>query len=162
MQRDVARAVGDRRVQQRDVGLQRRQQPDLAERRVDARVTVVRLHRRSRDRTRVTIAGRPRAAGFESLREREERPVLDLDLAALVRAREHGVGREVRERVARVTGDNFLNELPAEEQRAETRQREHHERELRIAAPPLPHDFAVAADQRVCPTTGCNTSPART
>ena len=112
---------------------------------------------------RVTIAGRPRAAGFESLREREERPVLDLDLAALVRAGEHGVGREVRKRVARVPGDR-----PSER-----------DRRGRTSAPRLdsesitsvncgsrPHHCRttsrVAADQRAWPTTGCSTSPART
>ena len=52
VQRDVAGPVGDRRVQQRDVGLQRREQPDLTERRVDARERVVRFHRRARDRAR--------------------------------------------------------------------------------------------------------------
>ena len=36
----------------------------------------------------------------------------------------------------------LLHETAAEEQRAEARQREHDERELRIAAPPLPHDLA--------------------
>ena len=86
MQRDVAGPVGDRRVQQRDVGLQRREQPDLAERRVDARV-----RRRSASIDdpaieRVDDRGQAARGRFESLREREERPVLDLDLTAFVRA----------------------------------------------------------------------------
>ena len=104
-------------------------------------VRVVRLHRRSRDRTRRDRRQPPRR-GFEPLREREERPVLDLDLAAFVRAREPRVRREVGERVARVSGDHLAHEAAAEEERAEARQRQHHEREAGIATPALPHDLA--------------------
>ena len=154
VQRDVAGPIGDRRVQQRDVGLQRRQQADLAERGVDARVAGVRLHRRSADGAR-DDRGQSARAGFQTLREREERPVLDVDLTALVGAREHRIGREVRERVTRVPGDHLAHEAAPEEQRAEARQREHDQRELRVAAPPLADDLtrrrrpARVADHRV-------------
>ena len=163
MHRDVAVPVGDRRVQERDVGHERREQPDLAERRVDARERVVLLHRRARDRTRGHDRGQTARGGFEPLREREERPVLDLDLTALVGAGEPGVRREVRERVARVAGDDLAHEAAAEEQRAEARQRQHHERELRDRGPTTGATTSrVAAVQRVWPTTGWSTSPACT
>ncbi len=141
VERDVAVTVGDRCVHQRDIGHERREQPDLAERRVDARVRLVLLHRRARDRARHD-RGQPARRGFEPLRERQERPVLDLDLTAFVRAREPRVGGEVGKRVARVTGDHLAHETAAEEQRAEAREREHRQREAGIAAPPLAHDLA--------------------
>ena len=80
--------------------------PTAPERRVDLGEAVVVGHRRSRDR-----AGghrrQPARAGLEPLREREERPVLDLDRARRVAALEPRVRREVRERVARVAGDDL-------------------------------------------------------
>ena len=85
MQRDVAGAVGDGRVQQRDVGLQRREQPDRTERGIDPGVRLVLRHRRAFDRAG-RHGGEPPRGRLESLREREERPVLDLDLAPLVGA----------------------------------------------------------------------------
>ena len=59
---DVALAVGDERVHERDIGHERREQPDLAERSVR---TVRRRRSSSIDEPaieRVTIAGNPRAA----------------------------------------------------------------------------------------------------
>ncbi len=141
LERDVARAVGDRRVQQRDVGLQRSEQPDRAERTVDPREVGVLFHRRARDR-----AGHDRRksarARFQSLRECKKRPVLDFDLAAFVGAREHRIGSEVRERVTGITGNYLLHETATKEQCAEARQRKHDQRELRVPAPPLPNDLA--------------------
>ena len=141
VERDVAVPIGDRRVHQRDVRHERREQPDFAELRVDARVRLVLRHRRSRDRAR-RDRGQPARGGFEPLRERQERPVLDLDLTALVRAREPRVRREVGERVAGVAGDHLADEAAAEEQRAEAGEREHRQREARILAPELADDLA--------------------
>ncbi|GIU89875.1 MAG: hypothetical protein KatS3mg010_0974 [Acidimicrobiia bacterium] len=112
-----------------------------AEGRRDAGVGVVRLHRAPRDRPG-DDRREPARRGLQPLREREERPVLDFDLAALVRAGEPRVRREVRERVARVARHDLAHETAAEEERSEARQREHHQRELRVAAPPLPDDLA--------------------
>ena len=88
--------------------------------------------------------------------------MLDFHLTPLVRAREHRVGREVRERVTRVSRDHLAHEATAEEQRTEARQREHDQRELRIAAPPLAHDLtrrrrpARVADHRMQHVAGAN------
>ena len=139
--RDVAVTIGNRRVHQRDVRDERREQPDLAELRLDARVRLVLRHRRSRDRAR-RHRGQPARGGFEPLRERQERPVLHLDLTALVRAREPRVRCEVGERVARVAGDHLANQAAAKEQRAEAREREHRQREAGILAPELAHHLA--------------------
>ena len=141
MERDVAVPIGDRRVHQRDVGAQRREQADFTERRLDTRERVVRFHRRPGDRTRHD-RGKSARAGFESLGEREERPMLDVHLTAFVGTREHRIRGEVRERVAGISGDDVAHESAAEEQRAQARQRQHDERELRVATPPLTHDFA--------------------
>ena len=62
--------------------------------------------------------------------------MLDLDVARQVRLGEPRVGREVREDVARVSGHDLRDEATPEEQRAEARQAQHHERELRVATPP--------------------------
>jgi hypothetical protein len=71
MQRDVAVAIRNRSVEQRDVGRERREHADLAERGHDPRVGVVLLHRRAGDGT---CGHRRQAArrGFEPLREGEE------------------------------------------------------------------------------------------
>ena len=66
--------------------------------------------------------------------------MLDLHLSPFVGTGEHRIRSEVRERVAGITSDNFLNEAAPKEQRAERRQRKHHERELRVATPPLAVD----------------------
>ena len=139
--RNVAGRVGDRRVQDRDVGRERGEQTDRAVRRVDHRVPVVGRHRRARDR-----AGRDRGQalgrGFEPLGEREEGPVLHLHRAGLVRPLEPRVRREVRERVARVTGHDPVHQAAPEEQRAQAREAQHHQLEVRVLPPPLPHDLA--------------------
>ena len=91
VQRHVAGPVGDRRVHQRDVGLQRREEPDLAEGRVDAGVRLV----RSIDEPaieRVTIAGRPRAPASSRCANARNDQCSTADLAALVCAREPGFG----------------------------------------------------------------------
>ena len=141
MERDVAFPVRDRRVQERDVRRERRQQADVSVRGLDARVAVVLLHRRSDDRP-CDDGGQAARRGFEPLREREERPVLDVHLAALVRTAEDRVWGEVGEGVSRVAGDHLADEPTAEEQRPEARQAEHGEREPRVPAPPLAHDLA--------------------
>ena len=144
MERDVAVAVGDRRVERtrrraRAARACRRRPPETASRRgrksAFASIDDPAIERRD-DR------GKAARRGLEPLREREERPVLDLDSTLLVRAGEPRVRREVRERVARVAGDHLAHETAAEEQRAEARQAQHHERELRVAAPPLADQFA--------------------
>ena len=68
--------------------------------------------------------------------------MLDVDLTALVRPREHRVRREVRKRVAGVPRDHLANEAAPEEQRAEARERQHLQREARVTFPPLTNDLA--------------------
>ena len=134
--RHVALTIGDRGVQQCDIGDQRLEQPDLAERRVHARVAGVGLHRGPTDRPG-DDRGQTASGSFQTLREGEERPMLDLDLAPTVRAGEVRVGGEVRERVPRIARDHSFDDPTAEEQRPEARQAEHDEREARVTAPPL-------------------------
>ena len=136
--RDVPIAIRDRRVQDRDVGGERREQADLAERRVDEREPVVGRHRRVHDRAS-RDRGQALRRGLEPLAEREERPVLDVDLTRLVGALEPRVRGEVREGVAGVPGDHLLHEPAPKEERAEAREAQHHQRELGIPVPPLPH-----------------------
>ena len=56
----------------------------------------------------------------------------------------------------------FRTSPPRKNKRAEARQRQHHERELRIAAPPLPHDLtrrrrpARVADDRMQHVAGAH------
>ena len=150
--RDVARA-GRRpaRAAIATSGVERREQPDLAERCPTRVVGVVRLHRRAGDRARRDGRQTLAASGFEPLREREERPVLDLDVAAIgTPLANHRVRREVRERVARVAGDHPLDEPAAEEQRAQAREAEHHQRE---AAGPSPTTAARPRGPR--PSNAC-------
>ena len=99
MERDVPLPVRDGRVQERDVRVQRGEQPDVAEGRCDTRIGVIRLHRRAADRAG-DGGGEVARRRLEPLREGEERPVLHRDLAARVRPGEDRVRREVRERVA--------------------------------------------------------------
>ncbi len=138
--RHVAVAVGNGGVEQRDVGDERREQADLAERRLDARVCVVRLHRRAGDRPR-RDGGQTAGCGLQTLGEREERPVLNLDLTTLVGGGEDRVRREVRKRVTRVPGDDPPDHPAAEEQRAEARERQHDELEPGVTTPPLADDL---------------------
>ena len=140
--RDVALAVGDRRVQERDVG-------HAAARAARPRRTACRPGRTpsfaSIDEPaieRVTIAGSPRAAASSRCENARNDQCSTSTSPRSYAPREPRVGGEVGERVARVAGDHLAHQAAAEEQRAEARQREHHERELRIAAPPLPHDLA--------------------
>ena len=51
------------------------------------------------------------------------------------------VGREVWERVARVPGDDPTDEATVEEERAETRERQHDELEPGVPTPPLTDDL---------------------
>jgi hypothetical protein len=161
VERDVPLPVRDRRVQQRDVRVQRGEQPELAERRRDARVRVVRLHGRAGDRAR-DDGGEVARRRLEPLREGEERPVLHRDLAALVRAGEDRVRREVRERVARVPGHHVLDEPTFEEERPQARQAQHHQREPWISPPALARHLAGGggpagvADEDVQRVTGPN------
>ena len=98
-------------------------------------------HRRPDDRARGD-GGEPTGRRLEALREREERPVLDLDIARSVCAGEDRVRREVGEGVAGVAGHDLADEPTAEEQRAEARQARHQEREAGVALPPLAHELA--------------------
>ena len=139
--RDVAVDVGDGGVQERDVGHEGRQEPDRAERGVHSRVGVVVLHRRVGDGPGGDGREPPRRR-LEPLREGEERPVLDLDHATLIRLREDGVRREVREGVAGVARDDAPDQAAPEEQCAQAREAQHLEREAGVAAPPLADDLA--------------------
>ncbi len=138
---DVAVTVGDGCVQQRDVRNERREETDLAERRGSSGVGVVFLHRRPGDRPGHD-GGKVARRRLEPLRKREEGPVLDRNLPALVCAGEDRVGREVREGVARVAGDDPLDEPAPEEQRPQAGETQHHQREARFPPPPLPHHLA--------------------
>ena len=104
--RDVAVAVGDRGVQQRDVGhaAARGARPDRRASRRAAYASLSSIDDPAMER--VVTAGQAAGGGFEPLREGEERPVLDLDVAPLVGAGEDRVRREVREGVTRVAGDD--------------------------------------------------------
>ena len=163
VQRDVAGAVGDRRVQQRDVGHERREQADLAER----------VSRRARTPSfasiddpaieRVTIAGSPRAAASSRCENARNDQCSTSTSPRSVRAAEDRVRREVRERVARVAGDDLADE-PAVGRTACPRL----DRLSMTSVNPgsRPHHWRTtsraAAVQRVWPTKRWSVSPART
>ena len=103
---------------------------------------------------RVTIAGSPRApASSRCANARNDQCSTSTSPRSYAPAND-GIGCEVREGVARIPGDDLAHELPAEEQRAEARQRQHDQRELGVASPPLPHDLACRGGPARVPDDG--------
>ncbi len=135
-QRHVAVPVGDRTVDEGDVGRERSEEPDGPEGRVGHGERWVRRHRRPLQRPGHD-GGQPARGGLEALGEGEDRPVLDSDGTRGVCLLEDRVGRVGGERVARVGRDDLAHHLSPEEQRTERAQAEHHEREAGVGAPML-------------------------
>ena len=134
---EVALPVGDRGVEQGDVGGVRLEQAHPPERGVHLGVARVLGHRRPGQR-RGGDRGQPAGRRLEALEEGQERPVLDLDLAAQVGVGEVGIGGEAREDVAGVAGDHLVHQPAPEEQGPEAGQAQHHQGEVRVPAPPVP------------------------
>ena len=115
---EVARRVGGGGMHQRDVGRQGLQESQRTERGVDDGEGLVvghgRADQRPGHRRRQTPGG-----CLQALRQREDRPVLHLDLARFVGRAEDRVRRVGREAVARIGRDDLADEATAEEERAE-------------------------------------------
>jgi hypothetical protein len=136
----IAGGVGGRGMDQGDVGRERLEQSERAERRVDDGERVVLRHGRRAERP--GDRGRQTARRcLEPLGQREDRPVLHLDGAGLVGFAEHGVRRVGRKAVARVRGHHLADEAALEEGGAERTQAGHHEGEAGVAPPELPGQF---------------------
>ncbi len=136
---EVASTVGDRGVQQGDVGSVGLEEADGSERRVHLRVARVVRHRGAGQRSRGHGGQTPRRR-LESLEEGQERPVLDLDLAPEVRTREVGVRRKAREHVAGVPGHHLVHEATAEEQGPQAGEAQHDQGEVGVPSPPVPDE----------------------
>ncbi len=140
-QRHVAVAVGDRPVEEGDVGHERRHQTHRPEGGVGHGEGVVRRHRRPLQRPGDQRRQPPRRS-LEALGEGEDRPVLDLHRARGVGLLEHGVGRVGGEGVARVGRHHLAHHAAPEEQGAERAQAEHHEGEAGVRTPVLARHLA--------------------
>ena len=137
---EVPFSVGDRRVAERDIGRERAHHAERAEGRVDFRESGIALevgagHRPGDDRRQSS------RCSFHPLGERQDRPVLDLDLTRLVRLLEDRVRRVGGEAVPGVGGHHLAHQPAAEEQRAERAEAGHHQGECGIAPPLLPGEL---------------------
>ena len=137
----VARAVGDGRVEEGDVGRIGLDEADAAEGGVDLGVAGIVGHGRAGQRTG-GHGGHAAGGRLQPLEEGEERPVLHLHVTTQVGPGEVGVGREAREDVARVARDHLVDQATPEEQRPEARQAEHHQGEAGLPTPPVPDQVA--------------------
>ncbi len=132
----VSLSVRHSSVDEGDVGHEWRNEPDRAEGSLRHGEAGVGRHRRALERTRHQSRQSARR-GFESLREGQDRPVLDLDPARGVGLLEDRVRRVGRESVSGVGRHDLAHHGAAEEQRAERAQAEHDEREPGVLAPML-------------------------
>ena len=134
---EIARRVGGGGVDQRDIGHQGLEQPQGAERRIDDGEGLVVRHGRA-DQRPGHRGGQAAGGRLETLRQREDRPVLDLDLTRLVGLPEDRVGVVGGEAVARIGGHHLVDQPAPEEGPTEGAQAGHDESESRVRPPELP------------------------
>ena len=131
---EVPRGICGRRVHQRDVGRQGLEQTERTERGVDHRERLVVGHGRA-DQRPGHRRGQSPGGCLQALGQREDGPVLDLDLAGFVGRTEDRVRRVGRKAVTRIGRDDPPDQTPAEEESAEGAQTGHDERETRVGSP---------------------------